>query len=140
MEEIKSDDFTQDNYFANHADIEEVEIECDVKYEYLIEEDHIKDLSLNAKRKGSDPCYSQVKRRRLSVITENPNVVSMAGDPVTEVYAEYDDKSNMFTRYGQKMDLISMLNKLSQNALMDADECLCILAVRTIVSNLTRLT
>ena len=37
MEEIKSDDFTQDNYFANHADIEEVEIECDVKYEYLFE-------------------------------------------------------------------------------------------------------
>jgi len=120
MKEKKSEDFAHNNYFAKQSDtdIEEVENYCDVEY-LAEEEDFTEDLlSYDKKASGEVSSISQIK---ISVIPETTDVIHIQGDPVTEVYAEYDVKSNMFTRGGRKMDLISMLSKLSQQGV---EECL----------------
>ena len=125
MEEKKSEDFAHNNYFEKQSDSdnEEVENYCDV--EYLAEEEDFTDdlLSYDKKASGEVSSSSQIKRRKLSVISETSDVIHIPGDPVTEVYAKYDGKSNMFTRGGRKMDLISMLTKLSQQGLEEGGEC-----------------
>ena len=121
----KSEDLAHNNYFAKQSDsdIEKVEIDCDV--EYLAEEENFTEdlLSYDKKATVEVSSISQLKRRKLSVIPETPDVIHIPGDPVTEVYAEYDVKSNMFTRGGEKMDLISMLTKLSQHGVEEGGEC-----------------
>merc|ERR1712129_656894 len=118
-------DLAHNNYFTKQSDsdIEEVEIDCDV--EYLAEEENFTEdlLSYDKKASVEVSSNSQLRRRKISVISENPDVIHIPGDPVTEVYAEYDVKSNMFTRGGRKMDLISMLTKLSQHGVEEVGEC-----------------
>ena len=113
MEENTSDAYTPPNYFTNNCDIEEVEIECDA--EFLAEEElePLSEVQFYRKRKAfneEDSSFSQMKRRRLSVIVENTNnFFCLEGEPVTEVFAEYDEKTKEFKHEGQKRDLISML-------------------------------
>merc|ERR1719427_1541118 len=73
-------------------------------------------ISMYSKRKAydDDSSSNQMKRRRLSTIVEDPNLFSLEGEPVFEEVAEYDEKSKMYIQEGQRMDLISLIRKISE--------------------------
>ena len=50
----------------------------------------------------------------MSTIVEDPDLFSLEGEPVFEEVAEYDEKSKMFIQEGRRMDLISLIRKLSE--------------------------
>merc|ERR1719186_1097592 len=73
-------------------------------------------ITMHSKRKAydDDSSSNQLKRRRLSTIVEDPNLFSLEGEPVFKEVAEYDEKSQMYVQEGQRMDLISLIRKLSE--------------------------
>jgi len=75
------------------------------------------EIPMYSKRKAydDDASSSQLKRGRLlSTIVEDPDLFSLEGEPVFEEVAEYDEKSKMFIQEGRRMDLISLIRKLSE--------------------------
>jgi len=117
MEDNSSDSYTPPNYFMNNCDIEEVEIKCDVE-NFAEEVIPVSEIPFYCKRKtfdDEDTSCSQIKRNRASVIVENPNIsIHLEGEPVTEVFVEFDEKAKVF-KQGQGLDLISMLSSFPKH-------------------------
>eukprot|EP00092_Neocalanus_flemingeri_P039794 GFUD01043340.1.p1 GENE.GFUD01043340.1~~GFUD01043340.1.p1 ORF type:complete len:546 (+),score=166.47 GFUD01043340.1:43-1680(+) len=103
------------DYFAKDS-AEEVEIECDIEFLPETDQEEVP-MARYKKRKSDDDevgsSSSQLKRRRLSTIVEDPDF-RLEGEPVYKEVAQYEETSEMFIKNGQKMDLISLIRKLSE--------------------------
>eukprot|EP00092_Neocalanus_flemingeri_P035504 GFUD01038637.1.p1 GENE.GFUD01038637.1~~GFUD01038637.1.p1 ORF type:complete len:319 (+),score=100.57 GFUD01038637.1:66-1022(+) len=117
-----------DNDYLAKGSTEEVEIECDVEFLPETDQEEVEvpmTMTMYRKRKPYDDevgsSSSQLKRRRLSTIVEDPDF-RLEGEPVYEEVAKYEEKSKMFIQEGKKMDLISLIRKLSDQEDLSFDQ------------------